>query len=620
MWRALFGYDIFISYSSRNSAYAAALEARLKKHGFRVFRDQTGSETGDRLEKLLRAARRSRMMIVIVTNDAIASPWVRAEMDAFLEAPGVRRLAGIFFRSSLPQSLPEPFSALKTHRGIRSQIEDLDPPVIRDEIVAQIRRAFRAARTRVLQMSAAMSVLAVAVFLINLQTRSQMRSDRRGEWRRRAEVSIGQLRMDLAELALANAGAAAPSLSSDLLAHYAEARSARKLTPLLRITIPNSYRLIHAGGEAGDPFALYQDQEGGAVWLDRSNQRTQVVKQCKATAIAVSRSHEIVLACGTALYRFEAEAPGNLANAALQAKAVALHFAPLHLLTLEKADRGPAVVRGWDSATLEQAWSKQLSGSADAGESGLCDGTPDLAWTVNAERGRLVVRRWALTDAKAKTEEFSVPERAGALSVYAGFVSAVSPAPDCGRFFVEYAPNTIPGARPPESEYVRIRVDSAPGIALFDNAARSVTAVDETSGYEGVYLTRSGELRALVSTSPVVLEQRVQTFGTSTQRIAVLEAASRILEVIGAGDRWLTVYSNGKPVARYPSLVEGAVRTILVSPNRSIVAVAGENGISLWASASNSAVESLPDPATLSGELGLTWRSGREPEYTVPKR
>ena len=84
-WSALLGYDIFISYRrSDGSAYAEKLWRDLKAAGIAPFLDRDETPGGARLTpSLMRALRRSRMLVVLLTPDVLDSEWVQQEVETF---------------------------------------------------------------------------------------------------------------------------------------------------------------------------------------------------------------------------------------------------------------------------------------------------------------------------------------------------------------------------------------------------------------------------------------------------------------------------------------------------------------------------------------------------------
>jgi hypothetical protein len=278
-WRALFGYDVFISHSSRDSAYAAELEKRIRRAGFRVCRHSPA--TGDEdLEPGFAAARGSRMLVAIVTDDAVRSDRVRAEIEAFLSAPGVRRLVGIFFSASHPRLLPGSFSALKSYRGIHADPADLTPPVIRGTILEQIEGAFRAVRMSALRLIAAGLMVALIAVGYWLQADFRSNVEARDYWLRHYEAARAEKRHDLAEFAVARAAEAEPGSAGELVPIYREARARRFASPVFRSAVPRSYMLAHVGDGGMEPYLVYRDLDDGSLWLDAANQRTLIGKEC----------------------------------------------------------------------------------------------------------------------------------------------------------------------------------------------------------------------------------------------------------------------------------------------------------------------------------------------------
>ena len=81
---ALFGYDVFISYTRRDAReYANALAITLHRdHDLVVFLDDKEFDVGERLPVLLRAARRSRMVVVLASPQVSLSRFVPQEVAA----------------------------------------------------------------------------------------------------------------------------------------------------------------------------------------------------------------------------------------------------------------------------------------------------------------------------------------------------------------------------------------------------------------------------------------------------------------------------------------------------------------------------------------------------------
>jgi hypothetical protein len=73
---------VFLSYSHSNRQVAARLERELEARNVHVYRDETALRAGEAwLAALERAARGSDCVVVLVSPEAGASPWVRREVE-----------------------------------------------------------------------------------------------------------------------------------------------------------------------------------------------------------------------------------------------------------------------------------------------------------------------------------------------------------------------------------------------------------------------------------------------------------------------------------------------------------------------------------------------------------
>lgn len=89
-WARVFGYDMFISFAlgspPRGSrAYASDLARRLRERGFTVFFSEDEAPAGEKLDPtLLRALRKSRILVVVANRGTLADPrYVRTEVKAY---------------------------------------------------------------------------------------------------------------------------------------------------------------------------------------------------------------------------------------------------------------------------------------------------------------------------------------------------------------------------------------------------------------------------------------------------------------------------------------------------------------------------------------------------------
>jgi TIR domain len=79
-------YDVFISYSQRDSTFVRKLASRLARERLTVFFDEASIAIGDSLaDSLIRAVENARHMIVVMSPAYFRSDWGRREMDLALE-------------------------------------------------------------------------------------------------------------------------------------------------------------------------------------------------------------------------------------------------------------------------------------------------------------------------------------------------------------------------------------------------------------------------------------------------------------------------------------------------------------------------------------------------------
>ena len=79
-------YDVFISYTRRDAAWAEKLESNLVSRGLRVYRDQTRLTAGDEWEPALRDA--------IVDSRALVVLWSAEASRSGVSAPFSARAGG----------------------------------------------------------------------------------------------------------------------------------------------------------------------------------------------------------------------------------------------------------------------------------------------------------------------------------------------------------------------------------------------------------------------------------------------------------------------------------------------------------------------------------------------
>ncbi len=99
---------VFVSYASPDRAFAERLVNDLRAAGAEVWWDVTGVDEGDFLDKINEALRRCQWLVLVLTPHAIASKWVKIEVNAAIN----RREKGLM-RGVLPVlASPVPHDAI----------------------------------------------------------------------------------------------------------------------------------------------------------------------------------------------------------------------------------------------------------------------------------------------------------------------------------------------------------------------------------------------------------------------------------------------------------------------------------------------------------------------------
>jgi TIR domain len=83
---------VFISHAHTDEPLVRDIAARLEAAGLEVWEDTREILPGDNwADKVAQALQESEAMVVLLTPEAIRSPWVRREIEYALGAPGYRK-------------------------------------------------------------------------------------------------------------------------------------------------------------------------------------------------------------------------------------------------------------------------------------------------------------------------------------------------------------------------------------------------------------------------------------------------------------------------------------------------------------------------------------------------
>jgi hypothetical protein len=116
-------YDVFISYSRVDAAWANTLAADLDAKQVRVFLDNERLQGGERwMPQLLAGLKASRHLLVLWSKEAKASNWVQQELNRFrqiVDPDGLGLLSGRRIFLVLMDDAQDPASDVQTYRDIR---------------------------------------------------------------------------------------------------------------------------------------------------------------------------------------------------------------------------------------------------------------------------------------------------------------------------------------------------------------------------------------------------------------------------------------------------------------------------------------------------------------------
>lgn len=619
MWRSLrdglFGWDAFISYAREDEPWAHAVEKLLGLGRFRVYRDRTELALGGHLDMLLDAVRRSTMLVVLVSEHAVASDWVHQELQAHLARPRRRhRLVPVFLDPRYPASLPERFRALASYAGLtlpqparqvawadavaaqadRRRLLDVDARTL----LSGVKRNFQATRKSVRQLAAAAAITTVGLGGSAFQVEQMRAHEARDALLKEAALQMRDERFDLAEHALAEAWRLDPRPS--IRDQYREARGYRAIERPTPITLARDQTVLAVDQAEGQPYLLVR--EGEDLHLRWKGQDRLLASACGAAPGLATRGAQLAWACGPML---GLATPGTGADRHVMLPAVP---ATLRLvdgrIELLFQEGGVIQLGVFAVPSLQPLRLARLPAGAGTGEVGFCPEPGQLAWHVFSRDGRAIFERWEDADQEPRRELQPFPTSADGLPRLSAWISRAWVARDCERFVLEYAPFTV--QQHASYEATRFRLRAARPVDRFeDEELRDVVLAPDASGLEAVYLTTTRELRAFVLEPVPVLGVTVRSLASGVERIARWPSAARDeLWFVALSRSNVTIYRDRKPWSRYPLAVGEPIR-VVSSPDGEWLLVEGGDGGILWRRARPWSGGDPPEPATVEAETKI---------------
>ena len=98
-------YDIFLSYSNKDKPWVAEFVSALKEAGVKTWFDVHELAPGERWdEKIQQALRESSIIVVILSENSVDSPWIFFELGAAIADK--KRIIPVLFGDIEPQRIP----------------------------------------------------------------------------------------------------------------------------------------------------------------------------------------------------------------------------------------------------------------------------------------------------------------------------------------------------------------------------------------------------------------------------------------------------------------------------------------------------------------------------------
>jgi hypothetical protein len=615
------GHDIFISYARADAlSYARALDAALRKKGFRCFLDEREIRAGDHFPKVLdQAVRDSTMLVSLVSPRGLTSAWVQEELRTYLAASGPRLVVPILFGVSSTESLQgTALATLKDFHGVFEAQPVLQAGEVSAGTVFAIQRQFKVLTSRTLR-TLALGAFLLALVLTGLVTgdklmRSRQRASRM-EWQEQAVGFKAQKRYDLAELALARAAASEPAAQSELLPLYREARSRRAFTPHGELVLSEHQRLLQWTTHAGRPAVLLRDTESGALRLHRDG-AVEELPSCATEPLHAAAGPWLVWACGEVVHRWDLEKGGH-SSRRLPREPEELVVAGDVLHLLEREDTREPWLRMLAPSSLEETGRVRLSSSPEGGVLHLCPGREPFAYAVSVRGTMLLVHRWAASNGPGARSWAFAPPAALSGDAPALRVEGAWSTPGCDRLVVRYSLGWIHTSSIPPGYWARLYLKDPRAARPIDDEVRSLVMVDDGAGSEAVFLNAGGDLRRTPEVPFVVSNLPLRTVASEVLAFTAWVAPSeggRTLRQVAADEHHLLVFEGDTLVARHPVGVERPLR-VVSSPDGAFVAVEGHDRLSIWRATAPAVPETIPAFEAVAEELGIDWPEDSPPRY-----
>jgi len=242
--------DVFISYSRHDLALACRVHRSLERAGLRVWRDTSHIAPGAKIRaEIQEALSASGTLLVLMSRNALASEWVKEEVEVFLNSRKKDRS-----RVFLPVFLPHVADAdvpphWQLHQGVDFRGADLtDPLTLAEKMECLLRALTKQAPIGELDVCVPFVVLAMTHDEFASLWSEQLFQDNPGKWAEKrnylAQLKAALTEHDLVDLSkhygaeredwrpISCAGSSASEIISDTMKRFNAASPERLLHPL----------------------------------------------------------------------------------------------------------------------------------------------------------------------------------------------------------------------------------------------------------------------------------------------------------------------------------------------------------------------------------------------------
>jgi len=579
-WMAVFGADVFISYARSDGARIATKTRDALAHRLLVFLDVSqlvhGEEVPERIERELRKA---RQLVVILTPDALASPWVRRECESYRRFRDQRaRIVPVFVRPVHPAHLPRDWQWIADRHG--EFVDALAPaaPIVADEAELDVERGLRLAieqmlrgprqltlarRASALIAGVLIAIPALAWFIIDRQRERTVHLQAAAS--AESELRFADAAWNVAMgLDVAGDDETRQRLDADLQRAF--------LRPFAVVDLDSCWRLEALGSHGGEPRFIVRDAErestdggrigvaGPAGWFHLLDAPSEAQPQCAIAAdvafvLASGILHRIPFD-GTAERSVPAAVTRSLIVGALDCTQLSVRDGEVLLLDRALPQHHLLV---FDAHTLDLKARFTIEDEENSETLvALSRRSGALAIVVRRRVGTaelgLSVSRLTRSGELMELRDFAPDlQRKHVGSVFSLY--SIELAPDDGQVFVALHELNLWGA--PESRgggvhWLALDPESARAPLTLEPGIDALRPTLSLSAFEAVYQRDSHELRALSCRSLVLLDRPAVTVAPRADAWTLLEMPPPGLafRAFVATRTDLVVYDDARPVLR----------------------------------------------------------------------